>query len=92
MTTILAITIYGATAITECRRCLGRESQMKIEIDRRSCLKSGQCSYLHPELFERDAEDFPIAKIEQVEASLIEGAEEAVELCPASALTLVDAS
>ena len=63
---------------------------MKIEIDRWSCLKSGQCSYLHPELFERDGEDFPIAKADQVEASLIEGAEEAAELCPASAITLID--
>jgi ferredoxin len=65
---------------------------MKIEIDRRSCLKSGQCSYLHPELFERDGDDFPIAKTEQVSGSLIEGAEEAIELCPASAITLVDES
>jgi ferredoxin len=65
---------------------------MKIEINRRSCLKSGQCSYLHPELFERDGDDFPIAKTEQVSESLIEGAEEAIELCPASAITLVDES
>ncbi|HJM74659.1 MAG TPA: ferredoxin [Dehalococcoidia bacterium] len=65
---------------------------MKIEIDRQSCLKSGQCTYLHPDLFERDAEDFPIAKVEQVEPSLVEGAGEAVELCPASAITLVDES
>lgn len=65
---------------------------MKIEIDRRSCVKSGQCSYLHPELFERDADDFPVAKVEHPGDDLIEGAEEAVELCPASALTLVEES
>lgn len=63
---------------------------MKIEFDRRSCVKSGQCSYLHPELFERDDEDFPVATVKQISAELIEGAEEAVELCPASAIALVE--
>jgi ferredoxin len=61
---------------------------MKIEIDRRACLKSGQCSYLHPELFERDADDFPVLKVESLSDDLIEGAEESVELCPAAALAL----
>lgn len=66
------------------------ERVVKIEIDRRACLKSGQCSYLHPELFERDDDDFPVAKIEEPGVDLIERAEQAVELCPASALALVD--
>lgn len=62
---------------------------MKIEIDRRACVKSGQCNYIHPELFERDAEDFPVAKVESIGEDLIAGAEDAVEICPASALALV---
>ena len=63
---------------------------VRIEIDRKLCLKSGQCSYLHPELFGRDDDDFPVAKIEAPGAELIEGAEQAVELCPAGAIAIVD--
>ncbi len=66
------------------------EHPVRIVIDRRACLKSGQCSYLHPELFERDEDDFPVAKIGEPGVELIERAEQAVELCPAGALALVD--
>ncbi|MDP6604661.1 MAG: ferredoxin [Dehalococcoidia bacterium] len=62
---------------------------MKIEIDRGACVKSGQCIYLHPELYALDAEDFPKTTVESIGDDLIEGAEESVELCPASALALV---
>ena len=63
---------------------------VKIEIDLKVCLKSGQCSYLHPKLFGRDDDDFPVAKIDEPDAELIEGAEQAVELCPAGAIAIVD--
>jgi len=63
---------------------------MRLEIDRRRCTRSQQCSYLHPELFGRDAEDFPLVLTPTVPPAQREAAEEAVDLCPVSAITLHD--
>ena len=62
---------------------------MKIEVDRTACLRSTQCSYLHPELFDRDAEDFPVPKVQHPGEDLREAIADAIELCPASAIRLV---
>ena len=63
---------------------------MKIEVDRAACLRSTQCSYLHPELFDRDAEDFPVPKVQHPGEDLREAIADAIELCPASAIRLVE--
>ena len=53
-------------------------------------MKSGQCSYLHPELFDRDGEDFPLPKVANPGEELREAIEDAIELCPSSAISLVE--
>lgn len=62
----------------------------KLVIERRSCLKSGQCSYLQPDIFERDAENWPVVAVERPEGEQIELANDAIEMCPAQAISLVE--
>ncbi len=62
----------------------------KLVIDRRACLKSGQCSYLQPKVFERDEEDWPVAAVEHPQGDQIDAANDAIEMCPAQAISLVD--
>jgi ferredoxin len=63
---------------------------MRIEINLRTCVRSGQCSYLHPELFDRDSEDFPTPKVERPGEQHRAAIEDAVELCPTSSISLVE--
>ena len=62
----------------------------KLVIERRLCLKSGQCSYLQPDVFERDDENWPVVTIEHPEGEQIELANAAIEMCPAQAISLVE--
>lgn len=60
----------------------------KLVINRRACLKSGQCSYLQPELFARDAENWPVVAVERPGGEQIDRANDAIEMCPAQAISL----
>ena len=63
---------------------------MRLVIDHRRCRKTGQCSYLHPELFKAGEYGSPIVLVEHPGQELHEAAEEAVELCPSGAISLVE--
>ena len=63
---------------------------MRLVIDHRRCRKTGQCSYLHPELFKAGEYGSPIVLVEHPGEELREAAEEAVELCPSGAISLVE--
>ena len=63
---------------------------MRIEISLRTCVSSGQCSYLHPQLFDRNSEDFPTSKVEHTGEEHRAAIEDAVELCPTSSISLVE--
>lgn len=61
---------------------------MSIEIDRARCARTKQCSYLHPELFNRDDDDYPLPRIEHpADAAEREALEEAIDLCPVEAIS-----
>jgi len=62
----------------------------RISIDRRACLKSGQCSYLQPSLFARDDENWPVVLVEHPSGNDIEAAQDAIEMCPAQAISLIE--
>jgi ferredoxin len=57
-------------------------------VDRKACLKSGQCTYLHPELFVEGPDGYPEVLVDEVPAESREAAEDAVDVCPASAIRL----
>ena len=61
---------------------------MRLAIDHRKCRKTGQCAYLHPELFRTDGDGTPIVRVEHPGEELRAAAEEAVELCPSGAISL----
>ena len=63
---------------------------MRLVIDHRKCRRTGQCSYLHPELFKADEVGAPIVLIEHPGEELRTAAEEAAELCPSGAIALVE--
>lgn len=62
----------------------------KLVINRRACLKSGQCSYLQPEIFARDAENWPVVAVERPGGAQIGQANDAIEMCPSQAISLVE--
>ncbi len=61
---------------------------MKITVDRKACLKSGQCTYLHPRLFAEDPSGFPTVLLDPVPGELRQEAEDAAEVCPSQAIIL----
>jgi ferredoxin len=63
---------------------------MQLVIDHNRCRRTGQCSYLHPELFKADTDGSPIVLVECPGEELREAAEEAVELCPSGAISLLE--
>ena len=64
---------------------------MKVKIDYEKCYKSGECYYNHPELFRMGEEGYPVVLVDEIDDdALRKHAEEAVEVCPAVAITLED--
>ncbi len=63
---------------------------MRLVIDYKKCRKAAQCSYLHPELFKADQAGAPVVLVEHPGDELREAAEEAVELCPNGAISLLE--
>jgi ferredoxin len=63
---------------------------MKVKIDYEKCLKSGECYYNHPELFKMGDEGFPVVLVDEVDDAMQRHAREAMEVCPAVAITLED--
>lgn len=63
---------------------------MKVKIDYEKCYKSGECYYNHPELFKMGDEGFPVVLVDELDGDTEQHAREAVEVCPAVAITLTD--
>lgn len=64
---------------------------MKVKIDYEKCYKSGECYYNHPELFRMGEEGYPVVLVDEIDdEALRKHAEEAIEVCPAVAITLED--
>ena len=63
---------------------------MRLVVDHNKCRRSGQCAYMHPELFKSDADGAPIVLVEQPSPEQREDAEDAVDMCPGGAIALLD--
>ena len=59
---------------------------MQLIVDHKKCMKSGQCSYMQPGLFKEGPDGYPLVVVSEPEGALRESAEEAIDLCPASAI------
>ncbi|RDG34893.1 ferredoxin [Streptomyces corynorhini] len=64
---------------------------MRVELDEPKCVAAGQCVMASPEVFDqRDDDGVAILLEEHPDESLLDGVREAVAICPAAALRLVE--
>jgi len=64
---------------------------MRIEINMETCLNSGQCAYMQPELFEVDDDGVPTVLVSgALTPDQLAAAEDAVDVCPSQSITLVE--
>ncbi len=64
---------------------------LKLRVDTRRCYKSGECYYNHPELLRPGADGFPVVHVAALATPQQKlEAEQAIEVCPAQALALVE--
>lgn len=59
-----------------------------LVIDHEKCLNSGQCAYLQPELFKLDESGAPVVIVDHPSGDLMDRARDAIEMCPAQAISL----
>ena len=59
---------------------------MNVSVDRKTCLRSGQCTYMHPKLFKEGPDGVPVVLLDPVPAELAAEAEDAAEICPSGAI------
>lgn len=62
----------------------------KVEIDYRTCMRTGQCYYLHPEAFRRREDDHPEPTQPSFPPDLREALDEAADLCPTESIRVLD--
>ncbi|MFN0093678.1 MAG: ferredoxin [Dehalococcoidia bacterium] len=62
---------------------------MQIVIDKKKCLRSGQCTYLHPKILKEGADGYPEVLMAVVPPELEKEAEDAADICPSGAIDLV---
>ncbi|MCK9519747.1 MAG: ferredoxin [Dehalococcoidia bacterium] len=63
---------------------------MRVAVNKEKCLRSGQCMYMHPKIFDEGPDGFPVVLAEDVPVELKAEAEDAADICPSSAITLVE--
>jgi len=64
---------------------------LKIRIDHRRCYKSGECYYNHPGLLAQADDGFPRPLVATLESERERReAQQAIEVCPAQAISLVE--
>jgi ferredoxin len=59
---------------------------MNVTIVKARCLRSGQCTYLHPKVFREGEDGYPELVLDPVPEELRAEADDAAEVCPASAI------
>lgn len=64
---------------------------MRVELDEPKCVASGQCVTASPEVFDqRDEDGIAVVLDETPEDGLLDGVRDAVAICPAAAIRLVE--
>lgn len=63
---------------------------MRLKIDLKTCAKSGQCYYMHPELVRRAEANLPELIAETVPESLREDAETLADICPTGSIEIIE--
>lgn len=61
---------------------------MRIKINLKACIKTGQCYYMHPDLVERGQDDSPIVIDREITEGERPDAESLIGSCPVGAIRL----
>lgn len=62
---------------------------MKLKVDLKKCIMAGECRYNHPALFELGDDGYPTLPKQDIGSDGdIAEAEQAIEVCPAQAISL----
>ncbi|MEU5323845.1 ferredoxin [Streptomyces sp. NPDC021056] len=62
---------------------------MKVELEADKCVASGQCVLAATDVFDQDDDGIAILLAEEVGDELVDDVKEAVAVCPAAAIRLV---
>ncbi|MFF4273709.1 ferredoxin [Streptomyces sp. NPDC001536] len=62
---------------------------MKVELEADKCVASGQCVLAAMDVFDQDDDGIAILLAEEVGDALVDDVKEAVAVCPAAAIRLV---
>lgn len=63
---------------------------MRLRIDLKTCAKSGQCYYMHPELVRRGKANLPELIAGDVPEALREDAETLADICPTGSIEIIE--
>ncbi|MFE6622379.1 ferredoxin [Streptomyces sp. NPDC008086] len=63
---------------------------MKVELEADKCVASGQCVLAAMDVFDQDDDGIAVLLAEQVGDDRLDDVKEAVAVCPAAAIRLVD--
>jgi ferredoxin len=61
---------------------------MEVRVNRAVCLRSGQCTYMHPKVFKEGEDGYPVVLASLVPEELEDEARDAADICPASAIVV----
>jgi ferredoxin len=62
---------------------------MKVKVDFKLCEKAGECYYNHPRIFTRNENGYPTIAVREIDdEDLLMEAREAIQVCPAQAISL----
>ena len=68
----------------------GRRRMPRVTINYTTCMRTGQCYYLHPEAFRRRDDDHPEPTATTFPPELRAALDEASELCPTESIVVTD--
>ncbi|MFF3848996.1 ferredoxin [Streptomyces sp. NPDC002328] len=63
---------------------------MKVELEADKCVASGQCVVAATQVFDQDDDGIAVLLEERIGAELVDDVREAVAVCPAAAIRLVE--
>lgn len=61
---------------------------MKVCVDQDTCIGCGLCIGICPDVFDYNSDGKSVAKVDTVDADLVDSAKEAEEGCPVAAITV----
>lgn len=62
--------------------------QIEVDVDKETCARSRQCTFMHPRVFRMGADGYPEAAATELTPELQAEAEEAALVCPSGSIVI----